>query len=387
MSGLIIGIVIALIVVCVFVLILLFMKQPQAAKLTAENVTLDSITYSPVVKKIIDVIMPKETEKEYRTCERLIGESGFDVTMRGVYFLKLILPFVLLIILLSIYFINKNVVIDEIISDALVDNVSMFGSTNNTKETNNAKKKREKASRDTYQIMSHLVDVRLLKNKKAVDAKLEIQEAIIQNRVTVSGSVEEAVNDFYTKMIEVEKAKEVSPLTIFFILIVAFAGFLVPNWVLATAKFLRYQSFDNEVIALEMLTILVGSIENITVKEMLKILERNSKVFKKNFEKALLEYPTDFEQALVNLENSSKNKDFQSLISTLRQCATSDKYAELQTLQRRRISRKEYRKMQEEKKIESKTYIGLALLIPVLFFLAKLLLAPWTQMITGSGLM
>ncbi|MBQ7669007.1 MAG: hypothetical protein IJS47_06745 [Clostridia bacterium] len=387
MSGLIIGIIIALIAVCVFVLLLLFMKQPQAAKLTAENVTLDSITYSPVVKKIIDAMVPKETEREYRTCERLIGESGIDITMRGMYFLKLILPFVVLIVLLSIYFINKNVVIDEIISDALQDDVSMFGTTEASKETSNAKKKREKASRDTYQVMSHLVDVRLLKNKSAVDAKLEIQEAIIQNRVSVGTSVEEAVSDFYTKMIQVERAREVSPITIFFFIILAIFGFFIPNLVLMTSKFLRYQSFDNEVIALEMLTILVGSIENITVKEMLKILERNSKVFKKNFEKALLEYPTDFEQALVNLENSSKNKDFQSLISTLRQCATSDKYAALQTLQRRRISRKEYRKMQEEKKIETKTYIALALLIPVLFFLAKLLLAPWTQMITGSGLM
>ena len=118
-----------------------------------------------------------------------------------------------------------------------------------------------------------------------------------------------------------------------------------------------------------------------------EIVEMITDEIKGNFEKALLEYPIDFEQALINLENSSKNKDFQALISTLRQCATSDKYAALQTLQRRRISRKEYRKLMEEKKIETKTYIGLVLLIPVLFFLAKLLLAPWSQMITGSGLM
>ena len=122
-------------------------------------------------------------------------------------------------------------------------------------------------------------------------------------------------------------------------------------------------------------------------KEILRILSLNSKAFKPNFEKALLEYPIDFEQALINLGDSSKNKDFQALVSTLRQCATSDKYAALQTLQRRRISRKEYRKLMEEKKIETKMYIGFIMLIPVLFFLAKLLLSPWSDLMNSSGLL
>ena len=136
-----------------------------------------------------------------------------------------------------------------------------------------------------------------------------------------------------------------------------------------------------------MLTIMVGSIENVTVKEILRILALNSKAFKPNFEKALLEYPIDFEQALINLGDSSKNKDFQALVSTLRQCATSDKYSALQTLQRRRISRKEYRKLMEEKKIENKMYIAFIMLVPILFFLAKLLLSPWQDLMNTSGLL
>jgi len=389
MHGILLSIIVALIIICIIFLLLLYIKQPQAAKLKADNFSVEGLTYSPFIKKIIDNVLPKETEKEYRVCERLISDSGFKVSMRVVYFYKLLIPIVLLTLMLSIYFINKNAIIDEIISGQLTQEVSGMGAVpeKQTKTQIENKQKQEQASRDTYQIITNLVDTRVLKNKDSIQAKLAIQEAIIENKVVVEGSVDSAVSDFYTKMIQVEAAKEVSPLTMMFIFIVALAGFMVPNAVLATSRFLRYQAFDNEVIALEMLTILVGSIENITVKEILKILEKNSKVFKGNFEKALLEYPIDFEQALINLENSSKNKDFQALISTLRQCATSDKYAALQTLQRRRISRKEYRKLMEEKKIETKTYIGLVLLIPVLFFLAKLLLAPWSQMITGSGLM
>ena len=206
------------------------------------------------------------------------------------------------------------------------------------------------------------------------------------NNLANESDVYYQTEEMYNKIQRVQQAQQINPVTILFIVLASFVGFIVPDVYLTLARMIRYQSFDNEIIALEMLTILVGSIENVTVKEILRILSLNSKAFKKNFEKALLEYPIDFEQALINLGDSSKNKDFQALISTLRQCATSDKYAALQTLQRRRISRKEYRKLMEEKKIEAKMYIGFILLIPVLFFLAKLLLAPWQDMMSSSGL-
>jgi len=330
-GSIIISLVVALIIICVVFLLLLQIKQPQAMKLKADNFSIDGLTQTSFIKKIIDAVMPKENEKEYRTCERLIGDSGFNITMRAVYFYKIAVPIVLLILILSIYFINKNLVIDEIMTGGATQQVAVMGSTGSGKDTKRQKENAE-ASRNTYIVMEHLIDTRILKKQSAIDAKLAIQDAIIDNKVVIEGSVENAVNDFYNKMLQVEDAKSVSPITMIFIFAIALLGFWIPDAVLKTARFLRYQAFDNEVIALEMLTILVGSIENITVKEILKILEKNSKVFKKNFQKALLEYPIDFEQALINLENSSKNKDFQALISTLRQCATSDKYAALQTL-------------------------------------------------------
>ena len=46
-----------------------------------------------------------------------------------------------------------------------------------------------------------------------------------------------------------------------------------------------------------------------------------------------------------------------------------------------------YRKLMEEKKIETKMYIAFIMLLPVLFFLAKLLLSPWQDLMTNSGLL
>lgn len=393
MGNIILSLSVAVVIILILFLLVLYVRQPQMNKVKNDKFSLESLSFSPVFKGIIDVILPPAEDREYRKNERLISDSGYNISMRVLYLFKIVVPIVLLIIFLSIYFINKQVYVDAIIKDRLTESVDVLGtysdeeSANEKAQTNEDKRDLEKAKKDTYEIMDNLVDTRLLKSQDAITAKQKIQEALLRSNLADESNVYYKTEEMYSKMMKVEDAKEVNPVKIVFIVLFSLVGFAIPNLYLTLARMIRYQSFDNEVIALEMLTILVGSIENVTVKEVLKILAMNSKAFKKNFEKALLEYPIDFEQALINLGDSSKNKDFQALVSTLRQCATSDKYSALQTLQRRRLSRKEYRKLMEEKKIETKMYIGFVLLLPVLFFLAKLLLSPWQDLMTNSGLL
>jgi len=380
----ILSIVVAVIILLVLFLLVLFIRQPQAIKMKSDKFSLEELTFSPVFKKAINTLMPPAEEREYRQNERLISDSGYNISMRVFYLFKIITPIVILVCLLSIFFINRNTIVDAIITEELVENVEVLGSTGTEEEKIDSKEK--KLLKESYNIVRTAITPDLLKTGDAVFVKQMIQEILVKNKLASEANAPYDSNDMYIKLQKVEQAKKINPVTIILILAISLIGYYIPNVFLIMARLIRYQSFDNEVIALEMLTIMVGSIENVTVKEILKILALNSKAFKPNFEKALMEYPIDFEQALINLGDSSKNKDFQALVSTLRQCATSDKYSALQTLQRRRISRKEYRKLTEEKKIETKMYIAFIMLLPVLFFLAKLLLSPWQQLMNSSGL-
>ena len=386
MSGIFLGIVIAIIVILVLFLLILLIRQPQSVKVKNDKFSLEELTIHPVFKKAIDGLMPPVEDREYRQNERLISDSGVNISMRVLYLFKIVTPIVLLICFLSIYFINRSIRVNAIITDEIVETVDVLGASNvnESAQTNSEKREMERAKKDTYEIVENLVDTRVLNTKDSLTVKLLIQEVLTNNELPNSPT---DVTNMYNKLVDVQNARKISFVTLIIILMLSLVGYYIPNGYLILSRLIRYQSFDNEVIALEMLTIMVGSIENVTVKEILRILSLNSKAFRPKFEKALLEYPIDFEQALINLGDSSKNKDFQALVSTLRQCATSDKYAALQTLQRRRISRKEYRKLMEEKKIETKMYIGFIMLIPVLFFLAKLLLSPWSDLMNSSGLL
>lgn len=386
MSGIFLGIVIAIIIILVLFLLILLIRQPRGVKVKNDKFSLEELTIHPVFKKAIDGLMPPVEDREYRQNERLISDSGVNISMRVLYLFKIVTPIILLICFLSIYFINRNIRVNAIITDEIVETVDVLGASNvnESAQINSEKREMERAKKDTYEIVENLVDTRVLNTKDSLTVKLLIQEVLTNNELPNSPT---DVTNMYNKLVDVQNAKKINFVTLIIILMLSLVGYYIPNGYLILSRLIRYQSFDNEVIALEMLTIMVGSIENVTVKEILRILSLNSKAFKPNFEKALLEYPIDFEQALINLGDSSKNKDFQALVSTLRQCATSDKYAALQTLQRRRISRKEYRKLMEEKKIETKMYIGFIMLIPVLFFLAKLLLSPWSDLMNSSGLL
>ena len=388
-SNIIFGIVGASIIILVIFLIILAF-QPKSGRLRNDTFTLESLTYSPGIKNIVDVLIPKQDDKEYKNVTRLISDSGVNVSLRVVYFMKLVVPIILIIIALSIYFTNREMVVESIILETNTKKIDVFADSaaenGNQELDSKEKREREQAKKDTFDVMNRYINYKILANMPELEAKTEISKALVDSGKASTISAAYEATNLYNKALQVYEARKVNIVTILFIFMFGLCGFMVPNLYLEGSKFIRYQAFDNEVIALEMLTILVGSIENITVKDILKILAQNSKVFQKNFEKCLAEYPADFELALNNLGNSSKNKDFQSLVSTLRNCATSDKYAALQVLQRRRLSRKEYRKMQEEKKIETKMYIGFILLMPVLFFLAKLVMTPWMDLM-NSGIL
>jgi len=389
MIEILLSFIIAAIIILALFLIVLMVRQPQAVKVKSDKFSLEELTYSPIFKKAIKALMPQAEEREYRQNERLISDSGVNISMRVLYLFKICVPIIIMILLLSIYFMNKEIMINAIVTDSLVKTVNVIGGgTESSDYSSNAEKKEsERAWKDTFEIMDNLVDENLLNSKDILAIKLFVQEVMLEKNLTTEANLTTDTNKMTDMLLQVNEVRKINVITIILILVISLMGYYIPNVYLVISRLIRHQAFDNEIIALEMLTIMVGSIENVTVKEILRILSLNSKAFKPNFEKALLEYPIDFEQALINLGDSSKNKDFQALVSTLRQCATSDKYNALQTLQRRRISRKEYRKLMEEKKIETKMYIAFIMLIPVLFFLAKLLLSPWQDLMNTSGLM
>lgn len=365
-----------------FYLYLVFLK-PNRYRGRADSFDLNTISNLFPFKFLVDAILPKEDDREYIKVNKLIKVSNTKIDIRSVYLLKIIIPVLMFLFIFAIYQTNKGMVIKAIIDDSISKRVEVFadGGAKVDKQLEMQRARERESDRSAFSAIQKSFSSKF-KSTDEKSLKQEIQEKLIAESAYQADQIVLKTNELYSRLAAVDKAKQTNYITIMIILFIALVGFIAPDTYLNIRAFLRKQAYDNEVISLEMLAILVGTVENVTVKELLKILRDNSKAYKPNLEKCLLEYPTDFEKALIDLSDGVSNKDFKSLAGTLRQCATSDKNQALNTLRRRRTSRKEYRKLTEEKKIEMKSFIGLALLAPSLFLLASILLAPWQDLLS-----
>ena len=169
--GIVLGIIVAIIIILILLLIALFVRQPQAVKVKNDKFSWEELSYSPLFKKAVDALMPPAEEREYRQNERLISDSGVNVSMRVFYLFKILVPIALLVILLSIFFINRQIKINAIITDQMVETVDVLGSatdtTNKSTMTNEEKSDMEQAKKDTFEVVDNLIDTRLLKTQEA----------------------------------------------------------------------------------------------------------------------------------------------------------------------------------------------------------------------------
>ena len=108
MAGLLLGFAVAALIVAILMLIVLSLKKPQVNRVKMDNFSLEGLTYTSGIGRIIDAVLPSAEEREYRKNERLISDAGYTFSMRVLYLAKLFLPIVILIVCLSVYFINKS---------------------------------------------------------------------------------------------------------------------------------------------------------------------------------------------------------------------------------------------------------------------------------------
>ena len=166
-SNIIFGIVGALLIILVIFLIILAF-QPKSGRLRNDTFTLESLTYSPGIKNVVDALIPKQDDKEYKNVTRLISDSGVNVSLRVVYFMKLVVPIILIIIALSIYFTNREMVVESIILETNTKKIDVFADSTaengNQELDSKEKREREQAKKDTFDVMNRYINYKILAN-------------------------------------------------------------------------------------------------------------------------------------------------------------------------------------------------------------------------------
>ncbi len=245
---------------------------------------------NPVVKKIVDLFIPKKKTKEYRKETELLKDAASKQRMETFYVNRIcacILTFVI-----SLFFFGQihRVSIEYIYENEKAD-YNMLGEMSE-EETQKAKEQLEK---DNYFLDKY-------RYKKVTDEqlKLDIKNSVQYSDLTET-ELEEATQRISNKLKVVNK-EYLSWLEWLLAIAFAVAGYYVPKWMLMFQKIMRKLEMENEVMQFQTIILMLMKIERVNVEMILEWLERYSNIFREPISKCVNNYESGAWEALEEMK-------------------------------------------------------------------------------------
>ena len=165
------------------------------------------------------------------------------------------------------------------------------------------------------------------------------------------------------------------------LLIAVVVLFMLPNGLLRVLAKAREKQIEEEISILERLFMVLGSVPDITVENMLPILISNSKIFRDTLEEFYSNYLKNRRDAYDKLIDETRVDGIERLMLTIRRAETTDRSKAIEDLRKFREARKDYKKSTMDSIVENKETLCLVLYFPALIFMLKVLLDPWLKVI------
>ena len=165
------------------------------------------------------------------------------------------------------------------------------------------------------------------------------------------------------------------------LLIAVVSLFMLPNGLLRIMAKAREKQIEEEISILERLFMVLGSVPDITVENMLPILISNSKIFRDTLEEFYSNYLKNRRDAYDKLIDETRVDGIERLMLTIRRAETTDRSKAIEDLRKFREARKDYKKSTMDSIVENKETLCLVLYFPALIFMLKVLLDPWLKVI------
>ena len=339
----------------------------------ASNRWQDKVYKIPLVRFIVDGIMPSPHSKKHKKIAENIKSSNSYLTMQWFYINKItyaLIAFIAMMVLLfNIHYIDVQSIYNNISEEFL----SMGSLSAQDKAAAEAMNKSDKQV------------IESLKGKKDLtkeDIKYELQNQT-GNRVN-----DEDVDRILEKMEGIDNAY-VKFWEIIIALLVAAIVYVIPNIILFFKNKIRALEKEDEVMQFQSIILMLMYIERIDVQTILEWLERYSYAYKEPIATALNNYEAGALESLYDLKDSVPQKDFkriiEALISAVERIPIRDAFDELET---ERSFQYERRKDTNDKLIQKKTSIGNAIgftpLVVLIagYFVGPLLLVSILQLVT-----
>ena len=245
----------------------------------------------PIIKKIMDLIIPKKNTKEHRKITKLMKEAATKQKIETLYVNKVIICILTIIITIMLFSFGHKVALNYVYEEPTSD-YNLLGSMD--------EKDRAEAMEVTEAqniVLDHF-------KGKARTTQEEILEFLPKTEFysdATEGELEVAVEQIMNKLAVVngENFKWFELLLAF---IFGYLGFCSPTCMLILQKKLRALEMENEVMEYQTIILMLMKIERVNVEMILEWIERYSNIFREPISRCVNNYEAGAWEALEELK-------------------------------------------------------------------------------------
>lgn len=304
-----------------------------------------------IVKKFVDLFIPKEGTKEYRKIKQLLKDAASHLKIEWLYINRICLAVVTCVVSLIIFIYLHQLAIDYVYTEPTT-NYDIIGDLD--------EKDKEKAMEITEQDNIILNQFR---------GKLDTTEAEIQIAVERLDYYEEAEDDeievavkrIYDKL-QIVNSEYLKWFEFLLAFVFAIIGYMAPLWLLMFQAKMRQIEMEDEVMQFQTIILMLMRIERVNVEIILEWLERYANIFKGPISKCVNNYEAGAWEALEEMKEEVSYMPLVRIIESLQAAVEKipirDAFDELDS---ERDYYQEKRKESNDRLIKRKGMIGKAI--------------------------
>ena len=265
----------------------------------------EKVYKNPVLKKFVNLFIPKKGSKDYRKMQKLLKDSASKSKMEWVYINRIclaILAFVGTIILSAQL---HRIAINYVYTEPTTETTVM-----GTLTEENQRKADELTKQDNYFI-------------DKLKGDLDITQAEIEREMEKSKYYEEGDEKIPTDAervlgkLQVVNSESMKWFEELIAIVFAVIAYMAPVWMMIFFKKMRQMEMESEVMQFQTIIVMLMKIERVNVEMILEWLERYANIFKEPIARCVNDYEAGAWEALEELKNSITHPDMIRIVESL----------------------------------------------------------------------
>ena len=302
----------------------------------------------PILKKIINLFIPKQGTKEYRKTVQLLKDAASKLKMEWYYINRITIAIITFFASLFIFMQLHQIAINYIYTEPTTEYDIIGGLSEKDANKANELTKQDNIILDQFK-------------GKLKTTKDDIEKAVRKLKYYQESSDEEitkAVDRVFDKL-QIINTEYIQWFEILLAFVFMLIGYMAPMWILMFQVKIRQLEMEDEVMQFQTIILMLMRIERVNVEIILDWLERYSNIFKPQITKCVNNYESGAWEALEAMKDeityTQMIRIIESLQAAVEKIPIRDAFDELES---ERDYYQEKRKESNERLIKRKGLIG-----------------------------